>query len=346
MDLLWTSILRIRCPVEAEEIRIRFDERWAYISTPTGVWRMDKDLASTSSLTQLALGKGEINDIYVEDDGLYVLKQGEPAAGGHCFLYSSDQGETFQPLDSALQMEQAGTRSFLIPTRMIKAGGTFFLNAGGGGNVLVSTDRCRSWRLLNGSMGTQIGCSPGEIFLNDHELTIGGECPLDFAYLQKGLLSPSFDAWQTALQWVAPRDISNRNVQFIAKIDAWQILFAGVEGGLLVSRDFGATWSWSVQHVLNSGFYPYMKRSAKLPGHDSAAVAGGFDKDQDSLPYLALTLDRGQSWKNISKSLGALGGDLRQVEEICVHPDGRLLLATYDISKSEIIIAAGTTTGA
>lgn len=52
----------------------------------------------------------------------------------------------------------------------------------------------RSWKVLRGTLGSQM-CYHGIFLIIDHDVILGGECPLDVAYLQKGKLATNYLDW-------------------------------------------------------------------------------------------------------------------------------------------------------
>jgi hypothetical protein len=335
MKLELQPILALPDDRQAEKAFIRFDDLYAYIATTSAIWRIDKTFDSSSAKLLLKAGTGDIQNLYVESDGLYLLKN--RGKDGHTFLRSRDQGSTFDALDGGLLVDESGVKAALAPTIMIRDASSIIINAGGGINVLVSVDDTLSWKLLRGSFATQI-CYPGKLLRLGRDLVLGGECPLDSAYLMKGKLSQDMTRWVSPPKSVAPNDISNRNVQFINMIDGWSMLFAGVEGGLLSSDNNGSNWKWSLKMEANEAKYPYIQHCIRYPAVKDAALIGGYDKANDAEPFLAVTADRGISWIDCSNSLQSIGRPVREVQDIAISPNGAVLVATFDTKQSEIVI--------
>lgn len=315
---------------------IGFDDQTAYVGTPTTLWRVERGFTSSSGTQRVSLEPGEIQNLYVFSDALFVLKT--PDGKSNVLLRSTDHASTFQAIDAGLEVEEFGVGTKLVPTRMARVDAKLIVNAGGGRNIFVSADDGRAWTVLAGELSNQI-CYPGKFLLNGYSLIAGGECPLDAAYLTMGTLSSDYLRWETAPISVSPCDLSNRNVQFIERIDAWGMLIAGVEGGLLASDNAGARWSWMIQLGLGEGSYPYIQSFCQLPADQNVAFAGGFDKAKDAAPYLACTFDEGETWEDVSGSLQTLGEKPQQTLTLTAHPDGRVLVAIYDAAKAEIIAA-------
>jgi hypothetical protein len=211
-------------------------------------------------------------------------------------------------------VNEAGFEPKLNPTRMATSGNLKFINAGGGRNILVSDDDTQTWTLLNG-MFANMTCYAGKFLFRNDVMIIGGECPLDVAYLMRGTLSPNFKAWREPLVSVAPGDISNRNVQFIEYSEPWDMALAGVEGGLLGSRNLGRSWEWLIrEEVGGGGPNPYIQHFVPLAGSEARAFAGGFDKGSN-----------GRSTFN--REVGAIG-------DICGYatPSAPLVLKVFDRS--------------
>jgi hypothetical protein len=338
---IFEPILRVPEPDEAEQIHVGFDEEHAFIATPSALWRTARELTSSSRLELIDVGRGRIHALYVEPTGVYLLKDLDTHQSGHTFLRSRDGFDTFDFLDAGLEVEEVRRRAALVPTRMSSVAGALFTNAGGGVNFLVSTDDTRTWAVLEGTFATQI-CYAGKFLVLDKNVILGGECPLDNAYLTKGTLLTNRSGWASKPRSVAPEDLSNRNVQFISELKPWKKLAAGVEGGLLLSEDGGDTWTWAIQFGASDSAYPYLKQCSLVPNMPDALMVGGFDKAKDGLPYLSLSTDRGRNWIDVSASANSLGADIRQLSLIVIHPDQRLLIAVSDIKRKEVVVAALT----
>lgn len=334
-------ILSIHEQGSVDEVYLGFDAANAYIATRSTIWRADLSLSGMKTPERVSVGVGEVHALFAEQDGIYVLKDAGGDIRNHTLLRSRDGCRTFESLDEGLVVDEAGAKVILAPTSMTRIGKAIFTNAGGGQNFLVSTNEGRSWTALKGSLGNQ-ACYPGKFLIMGTEVILGGECPLDEAYLTKGTLSEDFSGWCSAPQPVAPWDIANRNVQFVRHLQVWDVLLAGVEGGLLASRNRGQRWDWLMQFPLGRGSYPYIKHCSPFPALGKGVIVGGFDKANDNSPYLALCSEQDDEWVDVSEAVRACGSHVRHVSTLACHPDGRLIIATYDTSDERVVLGVLT----
>lgn len=326
-------------PAAVEMIAVAFDSPYALIATSSSLWRVDEAFSPSGTPQKMAVQKGEIQNLYRFHDGLYLLKRTVDDGSGNVLLRSTDQAASFTPIDAALTVNEAGFETKLNPTRMAASPNVKFINAGGGRNILTSDDDTRTWTLLYG-MFANMTCYAGKFLVRDHVMIIGGECPLDTAYLMRGTLSSDFKTWREPLVSVAPAGLSNRNVQFIDYFEPWDMTLAGVEGGLLGSRDLGRSWEWLIrEEVGGGGPYPYVQHGLPLAGSEDQAFAGGYDKGNNGRSYLALTCDRGKTWTDVSGSVQAIAKDPRQAMAVISHPDGRVIVAVQDFASATIVFA-------
>ncbi len=326
-------------PAAVETIAVAFDAPYALIATSSSLWQIDEAFSSAAMPQKVAVPEGEIQNLYQFHDGLYLLQRTLDDGSGNVLLRSTDHAATFTAVDAALTVDEAGFETKLNPTRMAASAGLKFINAGGGRNVLVSDDDGQSWTLLHGMLANMT-CYAGKFLLQNDVMFIGGECPLDTAYLMRGTLSPDLKAWRDPPVSVAPGDLSNRNVQFINHAKPWDMILAGVEGGLLGSRDLGHSWQWLIREEIGGGGpYPYVQQFVTLAGSDENAIAGGYDKGNNARSYLAVTFDRGQTWTDISGSIQSFATDPRQALALFSHPDGRIIVAVQDFANAAIVFA-------
>jgi len=224
-----------------------------------------------------------------------------------------------------------------------------YTNAGGGQNVLASNDGGAHWRVLTGFFDQDICTHPAFEIVGDR-LLVGGECPLDFAFLRAyqlaadGVSLASRDALPVALP-----ELENRNVQFIQATGA-QRVFAGVEGGLLRSEDGGKSFKFVIRHPLSGGGnYPYIRHLLALAGKPDTLVAGGFDKATQK-PYLAWSKDGGTTWTDLSALLPGYvrnldDGSVAAVTAIAEDPQGRVLVAVDEKEGAQgrlVLVTLGT----
>jgi len=301
-----------------------FDDIYAYVSTPNGLYRTPKQITANSSFELIGFQNKSIINLYVHNNVLYVLKYSEETLGSratdHSFLKSEDRGATFIPMDGALEDCYAGYCSFLTPTEAIFKDNLIFLNAGGGANLQVSNNNGASWIPLLGSLQRMI-CSAQPFELINTRVLVGGECPLDIAYLRGGTLRPDFLAWaspeQRPTNVIAP-NLQNRNVHFIKNKSNSTDVFAGVEGGLLKSNDTGKSFRFVIKYGFtnNFGSYPYITNILFLTKNPNVIVIGGFDKGPLHRLFLAYSKDNGESWLDVSNKTQLLVGEPSKTTEI------------------------------
>ena len=318
----------------ADRFRMRTDGSMVCLVTPEGAWRAPLPLVAGAHLVPMQLPAGELQNFYVLDGVWYLLKKAGQDA--HVFLRSSNQGATWEGLDEGLWADEGGQKSLLMPTRMTLQDDVLFLNGGGGTNFMSSRDDGRHWNLLFGLWGNQMAYA-GKLFVRGRTALLGGEAPLDVAYLRRGELGPDLTTWTREPASVAPPGISNRNVQFIEGNPAGPDLFAGVEGGLLKSSDDGMTWRWAQCFESGDGKYPYIQQICFKGGSDPRILVGGFDKANDGVPFLSVSQDAGETWADASGAFGA-NVDWRNVVALHAEASGRILGATYDSNRKRIDI--------
>lgn len=324
----------------ADRFRWRTDGEFSYLVTPDRAWRGPLRLEPDSELLPLKFPEGEVQNFHVIDGAWYLLK--EPAKDGRVLLRSRDQGATWEPLDDGLEVDEGDGKTRLMPTRMAVERRVLFSNAGGGPNFMSSPNDGKTWNLLFGMMKTQMAYA-GKLLVRGRTALLGGEAPLDDAYLRRGELREDLSGWAQGPVSVEPMDIGNRNVQFIEASGESGFLFAGVEGGLLKSTDDGRTWRWVQQfgegESVREGQYPYIQQVCFGAGSKRRIWAGGFDKVADSRPYLSVSEDGGETWADVSKSLGAASG-WQNILAIHEDSDGRGLVGTFDSKKGHIVIGS------
>lgn len=278
------------------------DSSWSYLGTPGGLYRLPHAL--TSGVTPIPISvfrERAILNSYVRNGALYVLKNGRETRGSaatdHAFFRSSDGGQTFQPLDQKLESCFGGYCSFLTPTEAVFRGNTILLNAGG--NLLVTPDEGSSWSVLVGELAPQACYHPTFTVIGNRVL-IGGECPLDTAYIRAGTLQPDGLRWERQPEPVITPFLENRNVQFIRRVGESSVVFAGIEGALLRSTDFGASFEFVLRQEQGvDEKYAYIGHFLAPSRHRDAMIIGGFDKAAQT-PYLAFSWDEGRTWHDWS----------------------------------------------
>jgi hypothetical protein len=290
-------------------------------------------------------------NLYVHNNALYVLKTSRETLGSqatdHSFLKSEDRGATFIPMDGALEHCFAGYCSFLMPTQAIFKDNLIFLNAGAGLNLQVSNNNGASWIPLSGNLSRN-SCSNPAFEIVGTRVLMGGECPLDFAYLRAGTLRPDLLDWLSPAHRpanVATPGLSNRDVQFIKNKPNSSDVYAGVEGGLLKSTDVGQNFRF----VLKYGFanslrsYPYITNILFLSKNPNVIVVGGLDKASFRL-FLAYSKDNGESWLDISNKTQFFVGEpsntaaIDAVQFISEDSEGRILVGAVHRQTNTLTI--------
>jgi hypothetical protein len=216
-------------------------------------------------------------------------------------------------MDGALEYCVAGYCSFMMPTQAIFKDNLIFLNAGAGLNLQVSNNNGASWIPLSGNLAPG-SCSEPPFEIIGTRVLIGGECPLDFAYLRGGTLRPDL------LDWLSPQHrpvdvvvpyLSNRNVQFIKNKPNTSDVYAGVEGGLLKSNDNGQSFRFVLLYGTSSNTRsaPYITSILFHSKNPNVIVVGGFDKGSLQRLFLAYSKDNGETWLDISNRTQILVGE-------------------------------------
>lgn len=250
----------------------------------------------------------------------------------HALCALDDAAATFAPKDQSLRAcyEQYCYTLWMDELKMV--GTRLFSNPGAGVNLFVSDNKAASWRVLLGQFDSMT-CYHQSFHVVGTRLLVGGECPLDFAFIRAYQLSADGSrlASQNELPVTVP-ELENRNIQFIDSIDGTQRVFAGVEGGLLRSDDGGRSFKFVIRHAIEgAAMYPYVKSFLALKGKPNVLVVGGFDK-ANARPYLAWSNDGGDKWTDISAMLPGYNrtkGDTSlsgQVTSLVEDPQGRILL--------------------
>jgi len=263
-------------------------------------------------------------------------QQGQAGEHGLCTL---DASGSFAARDLPLENCIGGWCAPLAMNELKLFNNRLYANAGAGQNLFVSTDAAASWRVALGQFDSMI-CTHQAFQVVGDRLLVGGECPLDFAYIRAYKLgADGLPASNDELPVSLPT-LENRNVQFIQQVANSQRVFAGVEGGLLRSDDGGQSFKFVIQQPLsgNTG-YPYIRYFLALSGKPETMVVGGFDKAR-ALPYLAWSADGGTSWTDISSLLpgyARAAGDtaFAEVSSVSEDPQGRVIVTVNLKNGSE-----------
>jgi hypothetical protein len=352
-----------------DSIALNGDTAWLSLSntatTETAVVRASLPLRTDSAWSGVALGECGLAR---EDSGTWPLRapslrmlgsdlwlfqpwydKGPDARPEHALCALSADRTTFVPRDAGLKACVGATCTPLSMDDLKQVNDRLYTNAGGGQNVLASNDGGARWRVLTGFFDQDICTHPAFEIVGDR-LLVGGECPLDAAFLRAyqlagdGVSLASRDALPVTLP-----ELENRNVQFIRATGA-QRVFAGVEGGLLRSEDGGRSFKFVIQHPLSGGRnYPYIRHLVALAGRPDTLVAGGFDKATQK-PYLAWSKDGGTTWTDLS---ALLPGYVRNLDDASVaavtaiaeDPQGRLLVTVNEKEGAQgrlVLVTLGT----
>ncbi|WP_229431765.1 MULTISPECIES: hypothetical protein [Massilia] len=313
-----TAVVRTGLPVTAAS-------QWSTVALgPCGLAPFN-DMAPQRAPTLRPLG-----------DSLWLFQPWyEDAASGkqeHALCALDAAGAAFAAQDQSLRAcyEQYCYTLWMDELKMV--GTRLFSNPGAGLNLFVSDNKAATWRVLLGQFDSMT-CYHQSFHVVGSRLLVGGECPLDDAFIRAYQLSADGSRLvsQEELAITVP-ELENRNIQFIDSIDGTARVFAGVEGGLLRSDDGGRSFKFVIRHPIEgAAMYPYVQRFLALKGKPNVLVVGGFDK-ANARPYLAWSNDGGDHWTNISAMLPGYNrgaGDTSlsgQVTSLVEDPQGRILL--------------------
>jgi hypothetical protein len=225
------------------------------------------------------------------------------SANEHVLCELGPQETGFTPRDQALNACNPYYCTTLWMTDLKLVGNRLFTNAGADLNVFVSDDKAAKWRVLLGKFDSMT-CTHSAFDIVGNRLLVGGECPLDSAFIRAYQLTADGSALASPdpLPVTLP-DLENRNVQFIESVPGTNRVFAGVEGGLLRSDDGGKSFKFVIQHSRpSSKIYPYIRTFLAPSKKPDVIIVGGFDK-ANGKPYLAWSADNGDNWTDISSIL-------------------------------------------
>ena len=330
--------------LSVSQVRLVFDDQFAYLATPDGLFRTSRSLSATSPRNLIFAGEGFLN-LYVRNNILYVLKEGgDPRSNtleAHSFLKSTDHGQTFVPLDEGLKWCFQQWCGYLNATEAFFSANLIFLAAGGGGNFFVSQDEGKNWKLLQGFAEPAV-CSSTAFEMIGNKVLMGGECPLDFAFLRARTLRPDMLDWSGSLRDIMGlAELANRNVQFIAQSPNTSFVFAGVEGGLLKSYDLGESYQFKIKHPfdVSTPKFPYIQQILLPTTYRDLLVVGGFNKaPPDISGYLAYSPDHGENWIDISDLILTPEYSTYSVGFVTQDPQGRILVGLIDDNPTRITI--------
>jgi hypothetical protein len=282
-----------------------FDEQFAYVSNPGGLYRAPLPLTSHSAFNFIGFQDANIFNLYVNNGSLYVLKESVANEGtsatDHSFLRSDDHGQTFVPIDDSLEECNSGYCEHLSPTQAMFVGRSIIVNAGGPGNLQITRDSGASWTSLLGSMHRLLCMSQALEIVGDRVI-VGGDC-LETGFLQQGFLRFDARAWAQPPANVVYPDLQVRSVLSIKGKPNSTDVYASISGGLLKSSDNGQNFNYVLNYTPATAKYPYAS-AVLFPSHaPSVVVIAGYDAYQ---PFLAYSKDNGESWLDISAQVQTL----------------------------------------
>lgn len=327
-------------PYFEHQASLAFVGQNAYLATPGGLYRLPAHVEGGPA-ELIAFERVSITRVYARGGRLYVLKPSQPtavSATDHALLRSDDEARTFTPIDGPLGYCSGGVCQFMAGSELIVDGDRLYYAAGG--NVVASGDGGATWRALVGFLQPSFCYDPSIALVSDRML-IGGECPLDVAYVRAGRLAADRLSWAEEPAAVVTPYLENRNVQFIHRHGESAIVFAGIEGALLRSFDGGATFAFAY-HVPIDGHekYPYVGSIWMSDVKPGTLLAAGFDKKiSEGGAWIALSRDYGRTWVDLS-DLIPRDASFRpdSVSFLEVDPSGRVLAGVVDAGSSKVRI--------
>lgn len=260
---------------------------------------------------------------------------GLATANDHALCALDTGAGTFVARDQGLKVCYGEFCSTLSMTDLKQNGNILYSNAGGAPNLLASNDGGNKWSPVLGQLDSMMCYHQSFEVIGDRVL-VGGECPLDMAYVRAYQLRGDGMglASEQALPVTLP-NLENRNVQFIRRIGTSQRVFIGVEGGLLRSEDGGQSFKFVIEHPLSGGAnYPYIGHLLAMPDKPDTIVAGGFDKATGKA-YLAWSADGGSKWTDISSLLPGYANtaghaSTAMVTSLGLDPQGRIVVTVNE----------------
>lgn len=255
-----------------------------------------------------------------------------------CTLMASSG--SFVPRDQDLRVCTGGFCETLSIQDIKLHGQRLYSNPGAGLNLFTSANGGNTWSVIRGQKASMV-CTPTKFHVLGDRVLVGGECPLDMAFVEAYQLNA--DGSALASEAKLPLNLpalENRNVQFIESVPDTKRVFIGVEGGLLRSDDNGVTFKFVIQEPLSGGkAYPYIRSFLPLKGKPDTMVIGGFDK-ATRLPYLAWSKDGGVTWTDISKATPNYGkapadGAATMITGMFEDPQGRILVTMNELGDGQ-----------
>ena len=327
-------------PAQADVV---FLDGFGYFGTDGGLFRAALPLGTVPP-ERIAFEWTPVTDLAAGDGLLYAtLDCGRPTGPGaatRSLLQSADGGLSWLPLDHQLEECLGGRCAPLVASQIDVIGGRIFVNAGG--NVLVSGNEGASWTILQGASDSgkpqQQACYDPAFAVIGARLLMGGECPLDIAYLRSGTLRADGLEWEQAPVAAETPFLENRNVQFIRSRGDSDVVYAGVEGALLQSVDAGALYDFVLHYALDATKYPYITHILFPSTRPSTIVIAGFDKANGG-PYLAVSSDNGATWRDESPLLPGSGSESWFVSSLAETPSGQIVIGVEDDATGSLYVS-------
>ena len=185
-------------------------------------------------------------------------------------------------------------------------------------------------------------CSDIAVEIIGRKVLLGGECPLDFAFLKVGTLREDMLGWADGgfpREVMGLKELQNRNVQFIRHSPNTSFALAGVEGALLRSSDLGETYQYKIEYPGVGGKYPYIHELSDPGRYKDLFIAGGFDKGGGLFGYLAYSFDHGDTWTDISQLINPPESPSLDITFIREDPSGRVLIGFAKKNEQKIVLA-------
>ena len=314
---------------------IAFSDQYAFFGTDGGVFRAPLPVDASTQPVRVAFESTPVTGLAWHGGALYAILDTAnptgPGAATRTLLKSVDEGLSWTPIDGELEECLGAFCEFLRASQIEVTEDRIFVNAGG--NVLVSADEGASWNILFGVTSTgkpqAQSCYDPTFALIGQRLLLGGECPLDVAYLRTGTLRPDLLEWEEQPQAAVTPFLENRNVQFIRRRGDSNVVYAGIEGALLRSDDAGASYDFVLKYEMEAAKYPYITHILFPPSSASTIVLGGFDKAAGG-PFLSVSHDDGANWNDYSHLLPGVGHESWSVSALELTPDGNILVTAED----------------
>lgn len=255
-----------------------------------------------------------------------------------CTLMASTSN--FVPRDQDLRVCTGSFCETLAPQDIKINGKRLYSNPGAGVNLFTSGDNGNTWQVVRGQKASMI-CTPTKFHVVGDRVLVGGECPLDMAFVEAYQLNGDGSALASEAKLaISLPALENRNVQFIESVPESKRVFIGVEGGLLRSDDNGASFKFVIQEPLSGAkAYPYIRSFLPVKGKPDTVVIGGFDKATQQA-YLAWSKDGGSTWTDISKLTPNYGktpaaGATVMITGIAEDAQGRILVTMNETGEGQ-----------